>query len=250
MKNELFVISPRTFAAASTEAVRDTKLALLELGLFKLPFKEVDIMIKVEPATSFNLRAGSPMDLVDDILNGKARALQWAHTEESCMTLTFQGVSLDKVDGERHEIGCDDVIMETTPPKYKFDRWSVGTQAQMDIKSAIQSIVTYLIVMLATKNTLKKVVEHKLAKLGIGKHRTGLKSYPRVTTIDVPEDRPDHPDHATEGKPKAAHLRRGHIRNQKYGPALTFVKRVWIEPIFVNADEDYVSTRERYNVLI
>jgi hypothetical protein len=50
---------------------------------------------------------------------------------------------------------------------------------------------------------------------------------------------------------KAPHLRRGHIRQrQHYGPGNHFVKKIWIAPVFVNADPDFVNQRAAYNVAV
>jgi hypothetical protein len=36
------------------------------------------------------------------------------------------------------------------------------------------------------------------------------------------------------------HLRRGHPRQQRFGKGHTAIKRIWIAPTFVNADDNYV----------
>jgi hypothetical protein len=106
----------------------------------------------------------------------------------------------------------------------------------------------FLIVLLATRNAVKHTTENKLAKLGIGKKNKRRYSY--STTITLPDELEleADPEHHTQGKPKCPHLRRGHIRRQHWGPARAYEKKVWIAPIFVNADHDFVATRTHYNV--
>lgn len=100
-----------------------------------------------------------------------------------------------------------------------------------------------LIVLLASKGLVKQSKERKLAKLGIGK-AGGV----HVTTIKMAENLESH-ESVRSGSPVRPHLRRGHIRSQHYGQGNQFVKRIWIEPVFVNADENFVSTRKAYRVI-
>lgn len=103
-----------------------------------------------------------------------------------------------------------------------------------------------LIVVLATKNAEKTTTKDKLAHLGIGKSK-GRFHY--TTTISLPSILPDDPTNPPKGGTKAPHLRRGHIRHQKFGKDNSQEKLIWIAPIFVNADPDFVNQRRAYNIL-
>jgi hypothetical protein len=110
------------------------------------------------------------------------------------------------------------------------------------------SLRNILIVLLATRNAIKTRTKDKLLALGIGKRKLRNNNKPLyTTTITVPA----LPAPKVAGKPTgrtvAAHLRRGHKRDQRWGPRLQFVKAVWIAPCFVNADDTYISTRVAYN---
>lgn len=112
-----------------------------------------------------------------------------------------------------------------------------------DLESA-RELEALLIVLLATKNAEKQTTENKLAKLGIGKGPRGKFAY--TTTISLPRDLDDDGDNPPKGVGKAPHLRRGHIRRQPFGPGREQIKVIFIAPIFVNADPDFVATRRKY----
>lgn len=108
------------------------------------------------------------------------------------------------------------------------------------------SIAMALIVLLATRNTVKTTVQHKCARLGIGKRH----KHEYVTTITLPREMPQDPENPNSipGSPRCPHLRRGHVRRQHHGPHNSLVKQIWIEPVFVNADPNFVSARKQYNI--
>lgn len=99
------------------------------------------------------------------------------------------------------------------------------------------------VVLLATKNVVKETKECKLLKYGIGnKERNRY-----TTTIKVGAITEHAEGHATGGH-KRPHLRRGHVRRQHYGPGHELIKQIFIQPIFVNADEGWIAERTAYNL--
>lgn len=115
-----------------------------------------------------------------------------------------------------------------------------------DDRDAIDCLRSLLIILLATKNAEKRTTENKLAKLGIGKSAKHRFAY--TTTIGLPRYLPDDVDNPPRGGHIAPHLRRGHIRRQHYGANNQFEKQIWIAPVFVNADPDFVAARRRYRI--
>lgn len=103
-----------------------------------------------------------------------------------------------------------------------------------------------LIVLLATKNADKRTTESKLAKLGIGKNIRGRFAY--TTTISLPGTLPSDSDNPARDGHIAPHLRRGHVRRQHYGVGNQMEKKIWIAPVFVNADPDFVAARRTYKL--
>ncbi len=103
-----------------------------------------------------------------------------------------------------------------------------------------------LIVLLATKNAEKDTTENKLARLGIGKSFKNRFAY--TTTISLPSALPSDPDNPASGGHVCPHLRRGHVRRQHHGPGNAEIKTIWIAPVFVNADPEFVQTRKAYRI--
>jgi hypothetical protein len=98
-------------------------------------------------------------------------------------------------------------------------------------------------VLLATRNVTREVKTSKLAKLGIGKN-----SYSKTTTLRIGNVTELQGSEAGIGVNRRPHLRRGHIRRQKYGPGFQFEKKIFVQAVFVNADEDWIAERTAYNV--
>lgn len=210
--NQLFIIGPRVFHAVSIEETQATIAALKELDLCKLPYDKVDVQF-----------------LFDDIAVCRDTGLKFAEELGPEAAVRFTNVTLD---------GYGDVFSIWANKPVENITCEVGDTYP-------QFIAEFLITVLATRNIVKHTVERKSVKLGIGKKNN---RYRYSTTISLPDELEDCSEHSTQGQPKCPHLRRGHIRRQHYGPHNSFIKKIWIQPVFVNADENYVSTRTHYNL--
>ena len=246
--NELFIISPKALTSTSPDEVNATVAGLKELGLYGLPYPKVDIQVAVRIPEEFIFPTGTPINVVEETLKGERTYLTLSK-EPSDMAMrlidcqedgshTKRVVELysssDTIIGANNK-NCGRIISDYTITD--------GT------KSFAQETINLLITLLATRNVQKDVRERKCLKLGIGKRpKDSERSYPRVTTISIPDHLEDDEDHPPTGRTVAPHLRRGHIRRQHYGPQMSFTKQVWIQPVFVNADESFVSTRKAYNL--
>lgn len=212
MKNasHLFVFAPGVLHATSEDEVEATAHALEEFGLFQMPYDR-DVYIEVH---GWDATGPSPeIDPNHNIIYGPFGVGQ-------SVGMTIRDIKSGK-------------ILLDPPDPYNHP-------------DAISSLKEILIVLLATKNADKATSGNKLAKLGIGK--SGSKRFDYTTTISLPRSMPDDPDNPAKGGTKAPHLRRGHIRRQHYGAGRQSEKRIWIAPIFVNADPDFVATRRRYRI--
>lgn len=100
-----------------------------------------------------------------------------------------------------------------------------------------------LLVSLATRNVEKVTTESKLGRLGIGKPKHRF-----TTLICIGQLAPVTSGEGTTGTTKRPHLRRGHIRRQPFGPSLQSVRKIWIAPLFVNAEKGMAEGRKAYQL--
>lgn len=108
--------------------------------------------------------------------------------------------------------------------------------------------LSLLLVLLATKNVDKNEIKNKQLLAGkFNSSQAYRKDYPITTTLTIGKITENHESVGT-GSTVRPHLRRGHIRNQHYGPNNEMTKKIFIQPVFVNADEGWVANREAYNV--
>lgn len=204
----LFVLDMDVVRAAGLDDMKATVEGLMEMNLYRLPF-ERDVYLKI-------VDQKAPKSLRPD------------------MQIVFGPYGKDQ--GASAIVSALDGSNEMDP--MGSDKSDVS-HATLDMCAWFEAV---LIVLLATKNIVKVTTQNKLAKLGIGKRNR----FASTTTISIPRDLPDDPDHPSTGAKKAAHLRRGHIRRQHYGVGNQLEKKIWIAPIFVNADPGFVSARESY----
>lgn len=106
-----------------------------------------------------------------------------------------------------------------------------------------------LIVLLATKNHIIEQKKDKdLARGRFNKKQAYRKDYPITTTIVIGKITETYESKGGIGSAKRPHMRRGHIRTQHYGPKNELTQKIFIQPVFVNADEGWISERKAYNI--
>lgn len=126
-------------------------------------------------------------------------------------------------------------------------RGRIAPEKVFDAPEAVIQLSSLLVILLATRNAEKTTTENKLARLGIGKSTKHRFAY--TTTISLPRDLPEDGDNPPRGGSVAPHLRRGHVRRQHYGKENLLEKKIWIAPVFVNADPAFVATRTKYRIV-
>jgi len=117
-------------------------------------------------------------------------------------------------------------------------------------ETSINLILNLLLVALATKNVERKNKPNLTAKQVI--RPKALKSnYEYTTTLTIGKVVGAEREEGDIGGWKVRpHLRRGHIREQRYGPNRQLVKKLFIQPVFVNAADGVMSQRKAYNVRV
>lgn len=106
-----------------------------------------------------------------------------------------------------------------------------------------------LIVLLATKNA-DKVTRVNSERASSHRVREQAKNFSTTTTIRIGKitETMRGPSSGTGTKTRP-HLRRGHVRNQRYGENWSETKQIFIAPMFVNADENWIAEQKTYKVV-
>jgi hypothetical protein len=252
-KRQLFIIPADTWESLSEPEVNATADAMRELGIFKLPYPEIDVWLPSNHTFGWNWESlshsynGDVSKLEQNIRNGlyEREGDQFRPVVGAGFVFEFRNLSLAHTDYT--------IAMHVEPGSRASKYYRTNTTAAVPNKPehcvhARDQITKALIVLLATRNAVKSTRRDKMAALGIGKKHC----HEYITTISLPRESAtitsDDNIPMTPGKPRAPHLRRGHIRRQRHGPHFSLTRAIWIEPVFVNADKDWVDTRVRYNV--
>lgn len=111
----------------------------------------------------------------------------------------------------------------------------------LDLQKGFKLFVKALLVLLVTKNAEKDRVENK-PNSSSAKHRNASKNFAYTTTIRIGKITENCKSGGT-GSPMRPHLRRGHVRNQRYGEGRREIKQIFIAPVFINADKEYVESQ-------
>jgi len=230
---QLFRISSELIDSVAKETVDHICADLQTLGMFKLPYPKIDVEFPIE---KFVIMGHTCMAvLIKKEIPPETDQVIKIYPDTY---MRYTGLSIQ---------GADSVTIELYKPTYRC-RKTIPLDEQMlqDGFGQAWNVVQLLVAVLATRNVVKQTTHNKLARLGIG-HRSDRYEY--TTRLLPPTDAPEATGEGapTEGRPKCPHLRRGHIRNQRHGPNYEFVKQIWIEPIFVNADREWTKTRTGYN---
>ena len=106
----------------------------------------------------------------------------------------------------------------------------------------------FLLVVLATKNA-EKVTKKNLTRSISPQQRKDSIKYDYTTTIKLGRITETYGSATGTGSSKRPHLRRGHIRTQHFGKGNTEVKKIFIQPVFVNADDKWINEQKTYRVI-
>lgn len=105
-----------------------------------------------------------------------------------------------------------------------------------------------LVTLLVTKNCDRKIVENT-PRAKSAKAREDSKSYSTTTYISIGRITETYRSEGGSRGPVRAHLRRGHVRKQRFGEGRKEVKTIFIPPVFVNADREWIADRKKYKLV-
>lgn len=238
MKSQLFVFGVELLSAMEPEEVEATYKDMIELKINKPPFSEFTIQLPYGKTFRRILLADSDL-VVDEDLDVPFRLVY----------------KISNLNDTQANINCTFMAAYKDRP-WKFYNYIDGLMARKDLDIQARDILTktcyhvsayylsYLIVLLATRNVERVMSHNRLAKFGRGKQ-----DYEYVTTLKIGKitEYEDRPANMT-GLTVRPHLRRGHVRRQHYGPNMTYIKKIFVQPVFVNGYRPEDDKRKAYNV--
>jgi hypothetical protein len=234
-KPHLFRLSDEILACFDMEDIRATYNDMLALNLDKDPYPFYAIEVKVKFMYLFGKKVG--------LLIGEDDRKDTSIMQATCVFI----YELDD-DGEHYHF---DALMQAKG-KYVDLLAAASSNKNKEQERYINGIVEYLryflMVILATKNA-EKTTKKNLARAVSPQQRKDAAKYPYTTTIKIGKITEEYGASTGLGGTKRPHLRRGHIRTQHFGKGNAEIKQVFIQPVFVNADENWVNEQKTYRVI-
>jgi hypothetical protein len=225
-RKHVYTVDGELWRGCDAGVVRQTANDLREMGLWRLPHPDgvflriSDERIAEGTPVTIGIDECGPLGEPDariylymEVPRGAASKSKWKHVSTGfAKTLSEEG-------GHAGD-------------KVVINRRRSWISADKPASEDLQYFADFLVVLLATRGVVKETSSSKLAKLGIGKSRPQT-----TTTLRLDRTLTDAAGNVA-GRHVRPHLRRGHIRNQRYGPEMSLSKKIWIGPCMVNVDVD------------
>jgi len=238
MKPPLFDIPEKIIDSVDIETILETANDLIAMDLFGPPFETFSIRLslvssaKIGLAASGNKSKNSLDNIVDKVVSN------WGN---QTLTITYKDFTK-----KNDTLGCSLECHVTRKINDDVDFLSGIDDRTM--RSMCNIICSVLIVLLATKNIERRVVKND-ARANSKRARDDAKSFSTTTYLSIGRiTETCRASGASLSGPVRPHLRRGHIRSQRYGEGFKEVRKIFIQPVFVNADKEWVEQQKTYKL--
>lgn len=229
----LFKIASNIFESITLEDVDKTAKDMEHMGLLLAPYENFRIQVKLNLIIDLIIRASPEQISRDDAEISRAPRAEVIFEYKWLGENTVELLMYSSSDGIDFDIIGEDFFNEKNN---EWTEWCGFTIARI------------LIVLLATKNIKKDVQTCNKPNSRNRRERT-LSKYSSVTTISIGKITETVRSNKGNGGPVRPHLRRGHIRNQRIGVGRNETKAIFIQPMFINADQGWIDSQKEYRVV-
>ena len=239
VKPPLFRIASKVWAALDPDTMLDTMYAMQEMDIWSPPYMHFVVE--------------SPL-LMEGKTWGKVIVNKKEDEERQWMSDKYWRVEFKCNDDEEYIINngrmfeYDGFICGDPRGDIPFSYLQLRPENAEWIDHWVEVLFDALIILLATKNAEKKTIIND-ARSRTHREREDSKKYVTTTTIKIGAITETVLSEGGTGRTVRPHLRRGHVRQQRFGEGREQIKKVFIAPCFVNADKDWVDINKDYKVV-